>query len=68
MESDEAVVSNLKGVVEMYKRRAEEAAAEIERLRAALRKIASSNQQRSNCFCGACIQARAARAALEERT
>lgn len=42
-----------------------EAAAEIERLRAALRKIASNNQQRSNCFCGACIQARAARAALE---
>ena len=42
--------------------------AENERLRAALRKIASNNQQRSNCFCGACIQARAARAALEERT
>ena len=38
---------------------------ENERLRAALRKIASNNQQRSNCFCGACIQARAARAALE---
>ena len=40
---------------------------ENERLRAALRKIASNNQQRSNCFCGACIQARAARAALEGR-
>lgn len=39
--------------------------AENERMRAALRKIASNNQQRSNCFCGACIQARAARAALE---
>ena len=39
----------------------------IDQLRAALEKIASNPQQRSNCFCGACIQARAARAALGEK-
>lgn len=50
---------------EEYRKKIDEQAARIERLEAALRKIASSNQQRSNCFCGACIQARAARAALE---